>query len=80
MHTPQEDAAKVIMTCIQNLERYSKHEEIPINEFDEFKKCLTSAVEWTYDLIHSEELEIAMQLLDLLESLENVICRFIVEI
>lgn len=68
----QETAAQDILKCIQKLEHYNSYRTIPDDGFSEFKECVISAVEWTFHLIQSNELEIAMQLLDLLDNLESV--------
>ena len=73
MQISQDSAAEQIMNCINKMKEYLEQAEIQQGEFGQFKRCLIDACGWTYHLLMSDDMEIAQQLLDLLDLLENVI-------
>lgn len=71
---PAEEAASVnIMKNLHYLEQFTVEANSSNLDINEVLRTLKETVEWTYQTIFSEEIEIALQILDLLIVLDKVI-------
>ena len=71
MEISRENASINILNNLQTLEKYTSADIGEQCELDEIYNILKETTEWTYESIASEEIEIALQILDLLEFLDN---------
>ena len=71
MEISRENASINILNNLQTLEKYTAAEIGETGELEEIYLILRETTEWTYESIASEEIEIALQILDLLEFLDK---------
>jgi hypothetical protein len=72
MEESEETMSVNILKNLQKLEKYTTQEKISDSEMDTISELLIETAESTYELISSEETEIAIQILDLLKFLDRV--------
>ena len=72
MQVPEESSSINIIKNLQILEKISTEDEVNIAELNRIYHVLIETAEWTYDTIISEEIDIALQILDLLYYLDRV--------
>ena len=74
MQASEEHSSINIITNLQILEKLTTEDSIPEDQLPSIRRLLVETAEWTYESIVSEEIEIALQILDLLYFLDKVVC------
>lgn len=72
MQTPEESSSINIINNLKVLEKLTTEENIEKSQLGNIYGLLIETAEWTYDTIISDEIEIALQILDLLYYLDKV--------
>lgn len=72
MQTPEESSSINIINNLKVLEKLTTEENIDMSQLPNIYGLLVETTEWTYDTIISDEIEIALQILDLLYYLDKV--------
>jgi hypothetical protein len=72
MQTPEESSSINIINNLKVLEKLTTEENIDRSQLANIYGLLVETTEWTYDTIISDEIEIALQILDLLYYLDKV--------
>lgn len=72
MQSSEDHSALNIIRNIQSLEQLSEQSVIDPSQYDRVYRLVKETAEWTYETIVSEEVDIALQILELLYGLNNV--------
>lgn len=72
LQSPEDLASANILKNLQFLERYTAAHDGPLDDPTLVCQTVKETTEWTYQTIFSEEVEIALQILDLLVFLDSV--------
>jgi hypothetical protein len=72
MDFSNEKASVNIIKNLQILEQLTKDSDMALQDIANIDTLLLETTEWTYETIMSEEIEIALQILDLLYYLDRV--------
>lgn len=75
MQSPEDHTALNIIRNIQSLEKLNEQTVIEPSQYERVYQLVKETAEWTYETIVSEEVDIALQILELLYGLNNVVSR-----
>lgn len=76
MQSPEETSSISIISNLKILEKLTTEVDIDESQLHNIYGLLVETTEWTYDTIISDEIEIALQILDLLYYLDKVGLRY----